>query len=113
MAASMQGPTPVQPKKANVVVWIIVSLLGLVMVAGVVVVAGGLFVAGKFHDAASNPALTAAKVMAAAIVMLRFSRATIARERSPLRRRNPAKLSLWISTRSSRGGSYSRRTARR
>ncbi len=66
MAASMQGPTPVQPKKANVVVWIIVGLLGLVMVAGVVVVAGGLFVAGKFHDAASNPALTAAKVMAAA-----------------------------------------------
>jgi hypothetical protein len=66
MAASMQGPTPVQAKKANVIVWIIVGLLGLVMVAGVVVVAGGLFVAKKFHDAASNPALTAAKVMAAA-----------------------------------------------
>jgi hypothetical protein len=57
---------PVQPKKTSPVVWIIVGVLGLVMVAGIVVIAGGLFVAKKVHDAASNPALLAAKVMAAA-----------------------------------------------
>lgn len=66
MAASAQGPMPVQPKKTSPVVWIIVGVLGLVMVAGMVVIAGGLFVAKKVHDAASNPALLAAKVMAAA-----------------------------------------------
>jgi hypothetical protein len=66
MAAPMDGPTPVQAKKTSPVVWIIVGLLGLVMVAGIVVIAGGLFVAKKVRDAAGNPALTAARVMAAA-----------------------------------------------
>jgi hypothetical protein len=66
MATSAQGPMPVQPKKTSPVIWIIVGILGLFMIAGLVVIAGGLFVAKKVHDAASNPALATAKIMAAA-----------------------------------------------
>jgi hypothetical protein len=66
MASSAQSPMPVPQKNTSPVVWIIVGILGLVMVAGVVIIAGGLFVAKRVSDAASNPALTTAKIMAAA-----------------------------------------------
>ncbi len=66
MADSAQSPTPAQRNKTSPVIWIIVGMLGFVMLTGIVVIAGGLFVAKKVHDAASTPALTTAKIMAAA-----------------------------------------------
>jgi hypothetical protein len=53
-------------KKTNPLIWILVGILGLFMLVGIVVVAGGIFVAKKVQDAAANPALAAAELIAAA-----------------------------------------------
>jgi hypothetical protein len=66
MATPSQGPPPVPPKKISPVVWIISAIFGLILLAGIVMVAGGLFVANKIHKAVANPALAAAKMIAAA-----------------------------------------------
>jgi hypothetical protein len=57
---------PLPPKKTSPIIWIIGGLFGLIVLAGIVVIAGGLFIAKKVHDAAGNPALAAAKIMAMA-----------------------------------------------
>ena len=57
---------PAASKKTNPLVWVLVGILGLFLVIGMVVIAGGIFVAKKVQDAASNPALAAAQLMAAA-----------------------------------------------
>jgi hypothetical protein len=66
MATPPQGPAPVPPKKMSPIVWIIGGIFGLILLAGIVMIAGGLFVANKIHNAVSNPALAAAKLIAAA-----------------------------------------------
>ena len=66
MASAPQSPMSVPPKKMSPIVWIIGGIFGLILLAGIVMVAGGLLVANKIHKAASNPALAAAKLIAAA-----------------------------------------------
>jgi hypothetical protein len=66
MAAPPQGQMSVPPKKISPIVWIIGAIFGLILLAGIVMIAGGLFVANKIHKATANPALTAARLMAAA-----------------------------------------------
>lgn len=66
MAAPGQGMPPLPPKKMNPIIWIIGGFFGLILLAGIVMVAGGLFLAKKVHDAAGNPALATAKLMAMA-----------------------------------------------
>lgn len=66
MATAGQAFPPVPPKKTSPILWIVAGLFGLVVLAGIVMVAGGLFLAKKVHDAAGNPALATAKVLAMA-----------------------------------------------
>jgi hypothetical protein len=58
------GPAPV--KKTSPLVWILIAVIGLFGLFGIAVVAGGYFVAHKLHQAADNPGLAAAKLIAAA-----------------------------------------------
>ncbi|HYP07706.1 MAG TPA: hypothetical protein VER03_15845 [Bryobacteraceae bacterium] len=67
MATSGQAmPPPPLPPKKNIspIIWIVGGLFALVVLAGIAMIAGGLFLAKTVHDAAGNPALAAAKMMA-------------------------------------------------
>jgi hypothetical protein len=66
MATPGQGLPPAPPKKTSPIIWIVAVFFGLLVLAGIVMVAGGIFLAKKVHDAAGNPALATAKLMAMA-----------------------------------------------
>lgn len=60
-------PAPAAPaKKLNPVVIILLVLFGLFALGAIAVVGGGLFIAHKIHQAADNPGMVAAKLLAAA-----------------------------------------------
>lgn len=60
-------PAPAAPvKKLNPIVIILLVLFGLFALGAIAVVGGGLFIAHKIHQAAGNPGMAAAKLLAAA-----------------------------------------------
>src|SRR4051794_4221825 len=64
----MSTPTPgVPPSRQgmNPIIIILLVLFGLFALGAIAVVGGGLFIAHKLHQAAGNPGLAAAKVLAA------------------------------------------------
>ena len=64
----MSTPTPVpapSQQRMNPLVIILLVVFGLFALGAIAVVGGGLFVAHKIHQAAGNPGLAAAKILAA------------------------------------------------
>jgi hypothetical protein len=60
-------PPPVPaPKKTSPIVWILVAVVSIFVLAGIAVIAGGIFFVSKVKQAGNNPALFAAKMIAAA-----------------------------------------------
>lgn len=61
-AAAAPAAIPPQASKVSPIVWILVSIAGLVLIAGVLIISSGVFLVHKF---AQNPAMTTAKLLTA------------------------------------------------
>jgi len=67
MSSPQPLPAPIPaPKKTSPILWIFVAIFCVVALAGMAVIAGGLFFVHKVKQAGNNPALFAAKMIAAA-----------------------------------------------